>query len=230
MRKSLSGSKFSYVIITSIILFTSFNVFAYRPFITEDAGVGELKENVIEIAWEMIKEGDNTVHSLVHTFVIGFGRTEIIVEVPYALNGDEEGLNEVVIAAKLLALGKNEETGMLTFKTEYAAQGCCYGLSVIGTKAFRSLQAHAQLGWCNDFTCNSMLYGLAFDYGVMERLDIVSEVAGGYNHYESLAPVNVLAGFILTPMERIAIDFAAGVGLTDETDDLLLTTGLTLSF
>lgn len=230
MRKSFCFDNLLLIGTIFFILFTAFDAFAYRPFSTEDAGVGAVKEVAIETAWEMTKEGSSTIHSLNHAFVIGLGRAELIIEAPYVLNGDEKGLNEAVIAVKLLTLGRDEETGMLTFKTEYAAPGCCYGLSVIGTKAFSSLQAHCQLGWCNDFTCNSVLYGLAFDYGFKEWLNFVAEVAGGYNHHESLVPVNALAGFVLTPLERIAVDFAAGVGLTGETDDLALTLGLTFAF
>jgi len=205
-------------------------VFAYRPFSTEDAGVGALKENVLETAWELTNNSGSAQHAFVQALVVGLDKAELIFEAPYVLNGDEKGLAEAVIAAKVLLFGSDETTGMFTLKTEFAAPDNSFGLSAVGTKAFGRLCMNCQLGWCNDFAHNSAFYGIAFDYGVVRWMNVVAEVAGGYCRWGHLKPVNCMAGFILAPLEKLFIDIAAGAGLTGDADDFVMTSGLTFVF
>jgi hypothetical protein len=230
MKEILGLFSTCFSIVTLVVVLAHDAAFAYRPFSTEDAGVGALKENVLEASWELTGNGDITQHSLIHALIIGLDKAELIFEAPYVLNGHEEGLHEAIIAAKIVLFGSDEGTGLFTLKTEFSAPGNAFGLSAVGTKAFGRFQTHCQIGWCNDFMHNSVFYGLAFDYGTARWMNIVAEFTGGYCRYGHLKPLNCMAGFLFTPKERLAVDIAAGAGITRDADDFAVTSGLTFVF
>lgn len=128
--------KFFITIITVSIIFISFDLFAYWPLGTDDAGVGPLGVIEIKARYDMGREDDNNSHVIGHELLLGLGRGSLAFSIPYTLNGTGKGLNGVTIFGKLLCFGKDNNTGMLTLKTVYNAPGNSYDLLLLGSKKF----------------------------------------------------------------------------------------------
>jgi len=213
-----------------IFLFISVSAFAYRPFTTEDAGVSDLKEMAIETGWEIVGAGNLYTNSLCHAFIVGLGKAELKFEVPYTLNGTNAGLDEIVIAFKMLVLGKNEKKGLLTLKANLSMPDANYELTAIGTKSFGCFTGHLQVGWTHEtpFNINGMFFGAAADFAVLKWLSLIAEVSGNYS--PGNIDVNFLGGFLISPKDFISIDVAAGTGIFPFAADWKVSLGTTLHF
>jgi hypothetical protein len=224
------------VVIVFGILSLSSTSFAYRPLLTEDAAVGALLEEALETSWIMIDEDDGKYsQNMLNAFIIGLGRAELMFEVPYTFNGPDKGLRGILVGAKLIMVGANEKTGLLTAKVEYSTTGIVVaapegvvGISAIGTKEFGPVWLHAQVGWFNNFDLNGVFGGLAADYMVLKWMSIVGEVTFEYNSNE--APTRALLGLIFKPTNWLAIDTAATKGITSDAAMWSLQAGLTFIF
>jgi hypothetical protein len=224
------------VIILSGVLLASSTALAYRPLLTEDAAVGALLEEALELSWFMIDE-DNGEYSqnMMAAFIIGLGRAELMFEVPYTFNGPEKGLRGFLIGGKLIMVGTDEKSGLLTTKVWYSTTGIIVeapegivGISAIGTREFGPVWLHAEVGWFNNFDLNGVYGGLAADYMVLPWMSIVGEVTFEYNNNE--APTRALLGLIFKPTDWLAIDTAATKSITDDAAMWTLQAGLTFIF
>ncbi len=202
---------------------------AYRPLVTEDAAVGALLEEGVELSWEMTDEpGDLYAHTMIGAFVFGLGRAELMIEAPYAFNGPNQGVNGVLIGGKILMLGADEEGGLLTTKVEYTAPEENIGLSIISSKGIGPVWLHAQVGWSNDFSDNGVFGGISFDWMPLEWLSVVGEVV--ISHTPTETPMNGLAGVIFKPADWLAIDVAGTKSITSYAPMFTILAGLTFIF
>jgi hypothetical protein len=224
------------VILISGVLLVSSTALAYRPLLTEDAAVGALLEEAVELSWFMIDEDDgNYSQNMMAAFVIGLGRAELMFEVPYTFNGPDKGLRGFLIGGKLVMVGADEKTGLLTAKVVYSTTGIIVdapeglvGISAIGTREFGPVWLHAEVGWFNNFDLNGVFGGISADYMVLPWMSIVGEVTFEYNNNE--APTRALLGLIFKPTDWLAIDTAATKSITDDAAMWTLQAGLTFIF
>jgi hypothetical protein len=160
-------------------------------------------------------------------------------EVPYTFNNTEngpgKGLQGILIGGKLIMVGADEKSGLLTAKVWYSTTGIIVdapegivGISAIGTREFGPVWLHAEVGWFNNFDLNGVYGGLAADYMVLPWMSIVGEVTFEYNSNE--APTRALLGLIFKPTDWLAIDTAATAGITDDASPWTLQAGLTFIF
>lgn len=223
------------VLLTTIVLsmtFISVDLFAYWPLGTDDAGVGPLGVIEVKARYDMGREKDSNSHSIGHELLVGLGRVSLALSVPYKLNGADEGLSGVTAFGKLLCFGKDNSTGMLTLKTVYNSReysNDSYDLLLLGSKTIITpLLAHVNIGWKNDFDNSYLTYGMALDYKIIDMLNVVAEITGEYN--TNTQPVKFLGGFIIKPIDTLAIHIAAGAGITKDADDVVVTLGTTFTF
>ncbi len=224
------------LVVLSGVLFLSSPGFAYRPLVTEDAAVGALLEEALETSWVMIDEGDGAYsQNMLNAFIIGLGRAELMFEVPYTFNGPNEGRLGFLVGAKLIMVGADEKSGLLTVKVDYATTALridvpegVVGISTIGTKEFGPVWLHAQVGWFNNFDLNGVFGGVATDYMVLPWMSIVGEVTLEYNN--DAVPSRALLGLIFKPTDWLAVDTAATKSITSDAAMWTLQAGLTFIF
>lgn len=227
------------IILMGIVCVTS-PALAYRPLLTEDAAVGALLEEAVEVSWFMTDaENGEYSQNMLSAFVIGLGRAELMFEVPYTFNttsnGPAKGLQGILIGGKLIMWGADEKSGLLTAKAEYSTTGITVdapeglvGISAIYTKELGPVWLHAQGGWFNNFDLNGGFGGVAADYMVLPWMSIVGEVTGEWN--EDQVPTRALLGLIFKPADWLAIDLAGTKSITDDAAMWTLQSGLTFIF
>ncbi len=256
MKKTGNRSvSFGSILIIAVMLACLKPVFAYRPFGTEDAGVGKMGEMALELAYDHtsitpLTGSDYTRKAGVFAFVFGLGFGEVAVEGPYWIdNGEgEKGVGDLTFFAKILLLGKSEDEGMLTVKAEFTVttgdekkglgeEDRVYSPSLVFTRAFNPVQIHLQGGYeyvdDGENDSNSWVYGAAVDFGISDRFSLVGEINGAYNSDSS--PVTYLAGIIFSINDTIALDAAYSAPLNSDAKDGTdgwwnIMAGITLAF
>ncbi|MGB4270137.1 MAG: hypothetical protein WBK20_13295 [Spirochaetota bacterium] len=198
--------------IVCLLLFIVFlshqDAYSYRPFTTEDAGVAKLGEQKIEMGFIGSKQNVYWYNYISFLYGIGLGKSEILVETPYCFNGQEKGLNGIILAAKINILGTDDDTGMLAAKAGYEFPDNCYGASAIATKKFGELVIHSQVGLKRNFGNTVVLFGLGFDYALLHQLSIII-----YNFAEYDVDTmyhRIVTGIIFGINNEVALDIAAG--------------------
>lgn len=205
------NDKLFYLIMLILILQSA--VYAYRPFTTEDAGIAQLGENKVELGFESVGISKDLVASNNFVFLtgIGLGKAEIMFETPYCVgstvDGEDKGLQDFVIAAKLRVAGK-DDTGV-ALKSEYAYKSCMYGLSGVLSYSLNWVLIHMQAGWLNDSTYNGFFGGVGLDYLVLNRLHIILDTF--VEHVNDTTCYHILAGSILSINDNITLDASVGV-------------------
>ena len=213
-------------IVVLIIAMSSTVVYA-----TEENPKGIELETSIELNFESVKSDGEFANSLGQLFTIGFGKAELSLGAPYNLNGTEKGINAFEIGMKLLAFGKDADTGKIEIETVYEIPSGAVALVSIFTKAFGSLESEVVLGWNNAGFAgneNSYGYGIAFDHGVIEKLNVKLGLEGEYS--SEVKPLSVSAGFVVAPIEAIKIECGVSYGITNDADDYSLSVASTFAF
>jgi hypothetical protein len=177
--------------------------FAYRPFITEDAGVAGLKVYQTEASWDTYRWMDGTIDQVLFLVSPIYGPTEDIelsVEMPYIIRkrtaGETtKGLGDINLVAKFVLAWENYENkdAMFTIKTvaklgngryedELGRGDTEYALIPVFSKILSTdLTVHAQVGhvWAtrrqNPALRDFSLAGLAADYAITEPFHVVAE-------------------------------------------------------
>jgi len=191
-----------------LFLFLQITVYAYRPFMTEDAGVAQLGEQKIELGLIGNRQNEYWYNYISFLYGIGLGLAEIQVETPYCIRGESQGLENVILSAKMHILGIDEETGMLSTKVGYEFPDDCYGVSAVVTKKLSKYLIHWQLGLKKHYGDTIALLGLGIDYQLLPYFSIILD---NFTEYEFDAFYHrVMVGLIYSINDLITVDVATG--------------------
>ena len=115
-----------FLLLTFVLLFLIFfkiNAQAYRPFVTEDAGVAGKGVAQLEVSWDYLGwENNDKENIFLFVPVIGVTeRIELSVEIPYLLHNPDEGkrengIGDVTIVGKLLLIEEKSKIPGFTLK------------------------------------------------------------------------------------------------------------------
>jgi len=155
-----------------VIFLSPADVYPYRPFITEDAGVSGLGEQKVEMGFVGSRQNEYWYNYISLLYGIGFGKAEILVETPYCINDEARGLEGIILAAKINVF-EVDDTLMLGAKAGYEFPDDCYGVSAIATKKIGILVMHSQIGLKRAFNDTVGLFGLGFEYQLLQHLSVI---------------------------------------------------------
>ena len=251
-------NRYSTLILTFFFtLFLTNSVYAYRPFITEDASVAGKGVIQLEVSWDYLRwENDDDEHTLIFFVpIIGVTeRIELSVEIPYLFHNPdagkrENGIGDVSIVGKLLLIDEKPKIPGFTLKgivktesgDEEKALGTSdehYSIVAVLSKRIRDFQFHSMFGYTfigNDDKENLRdiyLYGFGADYKLTEKINLVSEIVGN-KHSDRKAdgdPVSGMIGGIFKVSDHLAIDGGVRFGFNNSAPDWNTTLGVTITF
>jgi len=231
------------------------NGFAYRPFVTEDAGVAGKGVAQLELSWDYLKWNGDRENVLLFVPIYGITeRIELSAEIPYLFHNHEgvermDGIGDINLVGKFLLLEEKESRpalalkGALKTKSGNEEKGLGSGdfdYSVVGvaSKSFGTLALHAMFGYTlvgpngDDNVSDIYLYGLAADYGVTEKFHVVAEIAGN-RHPDRTAsedPLSGLLGFTHQIADKVILDGGVRFGFNDAVPKWNTTIGVSITF
>jgi hypothetical protein len=213
----------------TVLIFITHNLYAYRPFATEDAGVAQLCENKIELGYQAAGIHANSIDSNYFEFLvgIGLGKAELMIVSPYCINsnvgGEDKGLQDVGIAAKIRLAGEDNE-GVILKTDVYRSD--MYSISTAATYSFIWGLLHIQAGWMSNFQNDGFFGGLGFDIKVLDTVGIV--IDSFTEHIHDITCYQILAGGIIAIEKDKLIDAAIGYSWVDsfnKVSELIATVG-----
>ena len=244
---------------TLLIIFCLFFIyvplsFAARPLSTDDAGVVDKGYFEVETGLEYTNQSDK---EFALSLVIKRGildNLDLGIEIPYKFidfgtDAKTDGFDDIKITSKynFLAEGNILPAMSVSFslKTDsgnndksLGTGGKEYALNSIFSKSLDKLTLHFNLGYTikddlpDQDLRDILTYGLAIEYPLNERCNLVSEITGEnerrYDFDDNL--MSGLVGFNYVVNENIAYDLGLGFEISEASPDFKITTGLTLSF
>lgn len=226
---------------------------AYRPFITEDAGVAGKGVFQTEISWDYLKWGNKDKENIFLLVPI-YGitqRTEISLEIPYLFHDFEKkhnGIGDANIVGKLLIFEEKSNfpaialKGVIKSKTGDIKKGLGtdnldYSIIPIASKALGNFTFHAMLGYNfigkaeGENLRDTYVYGIGLNYKFTQKLNIVTEISG--NRHPDIDsdndPLSALLGFAYKISERAIIDSGIRYGINEESPKWNFLTGLSIT-
>ncbi|MBN2482767.1 MAG: transporter [Candidatus Omnitrophica bacterium] len=228
-------------------------VFAARPLSVNDAGTVGRGNIEIEYGIEHVKGFDNeTEMGLVLTFGVG-DTLDAAVEVPYIFidakeESDSDGFADVGGSLKwnlvkekgsfpdsalvfgYMSESGNDERGVGAGRPEYS-------LACVFSKTFEPFTAHLNIGYAfrKDFeeedNEDGFTYGLAFEYALNEKFNLVGEVVGETVLKREFNDnvCAILFGFNYAIADTITLDLGVGTGMSRADFDLQVTYGITIA-
>lgn len=238
------------------ITFSPANSFAYRPFVTEDAGVAGKGVVQLETSWDYLNwENGDTENVFLLVPIYGItDRIEVSTEIPYLFHNpkegdDEDGIGDINIVGKFLMLSETDRLPAFTLKgvvkpptgDEDRGLGSGdwdYSIVLVTSKGFGVLTFHAMLGYTfagdsgDENIRDIYLYGLAVDYGLTERFHIVTEVSGNSHPDRTVDddPLSGLLGITYKISEKIIFDTGVRYGFNDSAPKWDYTAGVSITF
>jgi len=235
-----------------IFFITATSSFAYgaRPLSTDDAGTVEKGHFEIEDGFEYVKQNDEEYNL---SFVLKHGITENLdlgIEAPYKFinfreSEDTDGIGDMSVTSKYNFLDKGGGLPSLalsfSIKTEtgngeknLGTSEVDYGLNGIMSKEIGRYILHLNLGYTlvGDPGQDTVSYGLAMEYAIDERINIVTEVLGetvGDGDFDD-NPFSGLLGLNYALSEIVTFDCGTGYEISDASSDYTIVAGLTLGF
>lgn len=220
---------------------------AYRPFVTEDAGVAGSGVLQGEASWDSLKWRNGDVDQIVTLVGPIYGvteRVELSAEIPFVIHDVKggpttAGVGDVNLVGKVLAIEETDLVPTLTTKAVIKLETGDYdrglgsgdedySLVLAGSKAIGPVQVHAQVGYTwtgkdedgDDLMRDIWLYGVAGDLELLDGVHAVAEFAG--NQHTTIGEPhqeNVLAGFIYRLSDSLALDATLRRGVTHSSLD-----------
>lgn len=136
------------------------SAYAYRPFVTEDAGVAGKGVIQLETSWDYLDwDNDDAEHALLFVPIYGITeRLELSAEIPYLFHEQEDGIGDINVVGKFLMLNETEKfpaftlKGILKTSSGDADRGLGsgdldYSIVLVTSKGFGSLTLHGMLGY-----------------------------------------------------------------------------------
>src|SRR6266705_7195620 len=246
MKRTLISVTFETLLIVLLLLFAAPRAWGYRPFVSTDAAVADVKELEIELGYFNLERerGKNTF--IVPRAVLNYGfvrNLELVGE--FAVEEPPHGpvrLADPALSLKaVLKEGVLQEKDGVSFAVEAGPllpstnkEEKRFGFEGIGILSGKlaGLTYHVNLGGGVDRARNNpfVVWGLIAELPITPKLRFVGEING-----ESIrrnTPNNsALLGFIWeAPWEHVFIDAGVRRGISHAAPDWMFTTGLTFSF
>lgn len=228
-------------------------VWPCRPLKTEDCGTTPVGRPALELGIEADMLNEDTGCALCSVFNYGLAHNwDAGIEIPFVyLNPDsgtsQSGLGDMVLRSKYRFLEETPSRPAFLVKPTFKipngdeSRGLGSGKSDAGlmlvlTKGFGSLAGHFNLGYNmldlprdDRFRGNAAFLGLGLQYPLDSRFSILGEVihepvSGADNTLEGII------GLIWNVTGKTAYDLAIRVDLTDNNNDHLIISGLTVNF
>ena len=234
------------LLIFLILVLSPATGFGYRPFVSTDAAVADVKEIEVEIGYFNLERdrGKNTF--IVPKVVLNYGlirNLEVVGE--FAVEEPRHRSARLVDSAlslkAVLKEGVLQEKDGVSFAVEAGPllpstnkEENRFGFEGIGilTGRLNALTYHVNFGGGVDRAQTNpfMIWGIIAELPVVERLRLVGEINGESVRRNS--PDNsALIGFIWnSPLSNVSIDAGLRRGISSKAADWMFTTGLTFSF
>ncbi len=213
---------------------------ASRPFVTEHAAVAEKRAIQLETSWDYLKWRNNDrEHFLTVVALWGMcDAVELSFEVPFlfhdhVMDHRANGLGDITIATKYLLADERDAFPALVLKTVLktstgdARRGLGSGALdylLVGatTKQFRDLTLHGMLGYTfvgtngNDDLRDVLLYGIAAEFEITERICLAAELAGNRHPDRRVAqdPHVAMIGAAYKFSDAVTLDASLRVGIS----------------
>ena len=231
--------------IVLLLLFTDV-AWGYRPFVSTDAAVADLKEMEIEIGYFNLERerGKNTF--IVPKAVLNYGLIrnlelvgEFAVEEPR--HGSARLIDSALSLKAVLKEGVLQEKNGISFAVEAGPllpstnkEENRFGFEGIGilTGKLNALTYHVNFGGGVDRVQSNpfMIWGVIAELPIVEKLRLVGEV-NGESVRRNTPDSSALIGFIWnSPLSNVSIDAGLRRGISRAAADWMFTTGLTFSF
>jgi hypothetical protein len=229
---------------------------AYRPFITEDAGVAGKGVAQLEGSWDYLS-WDNDDKENVFLLVPVYGiteRIELSLEIPYLLHNPQEekserGIGDIIFVGKFLLFEEKDLYPAFTVKgvvktdsgNEEKGLGSGdwdYSIVAVTSKTIGAFMFHAMLGYTfvgdngDENIRNVYLYGIAVDYILTEKFHFVSEIVGNGHpdRSEDRDPISGLLGITYALSEKVILDSGIRYGFNDSTPKWNFLMGVSITF
>jgi len=246
MRRIFISVTFQTLLIVLLLLFSLSVAWGYRPFVSTDAAVADVKEMEIEIGYFNLERdrGKNTF--IIPKAVLNYGlirNLELVGE--FAIEEPPHGsvrladpalslkaiLKEGVLQEKS-GVSFAVEAGPLLPSTNKAENKFGFeGIGIVSGK-LASLTYHVNFGGGVDRaeTNPFVVWGVIAEFPIAPKLRLVGEVNGESVRSKS-ADNSALVGFIWeAPLPGVFIDAGVRRGISHAAADWMFTTGLTFSF
>ena len=247
----------SYVLVIFIaIAFAPSKSSAYRPFITEDAGVAGKGVAQFEGSWDYLSwSNDDKENVLLFVPIYGITeRIELSLEIPYLFHNYKEenvenGIGDITIVSKFLLFEEKKIfpafaiKGGIKTNSGDEEQGLGsgdrdYSIVVAASKTLGDLLVHAMLGYAfigdnDDKNIRDIyLYGIAFDYSLTRRFHICSEISGNRHpdREEDRHPISGLVGLMYALSDKAILDSGVRYGFNDCAPKWDLLIGISITF
>lgn len=239
-----------------LAFFLTKNLYAYRPFSTEDAGVAGKGVFQTELSYDFLewKGEDKENVFLVVAPIYGISeRVEFSAEIPYLLHNpesgeNEQGLGDINLVLKTLLKEETKTPALVVKVLGKMSNGSKdkglgsgdkdLGICVAVSKTFGKLTAHSHFGYVfvgdagDPNIRNIYLYGLALDWQMNEKFNLVGEIAG-CRHPDRIStsnPLSLFTGFVYKFSEKFIFDFALKFGLTDASPEFNPALGVSVTY
>jgi hypothetical protein len=222
------------------------SAWAYRPFVSTDAAVADVKEVEVELGYFNLERAKGKNNFIIPTVVLNYGfmpRVEVVGEfaVEEPIHGrtrlKDAGMSLKAIVREGVLQEKSGpslaiEAGPLFPSTVTAEKRFGFkGLGIISDR-LATLTYHLNLGGGVEREKNNAF----FDWGMIVELPITSQVrliaeVNGENVHPKPTDTSALFGVICeSPFHNTFIDAGIRKGISREAPDWLFTTGLTFGF
>jgi hypothetical protein len=227
----------------------SSDVFACRPFATEDAGVAGRNIAQLEVSYDHTHCGDESDEGQL-MFVPIYGvndRLELSAEIPVGVQDRSSGIGDIILAAKYslgLQTGARPAVSAKAFiKTasgnadaELGSGVAEYGAAVVASAEYGLLTLHlvSGLSTAAESAAHSTVtgdLGLGSQYRLSNRWTFAGELTASWSDLSSGAEpeASAMAGFIWQVSDALAIDAGYRIGFTDPALGRSVTFGISLS-
>lgn len=244
------------VILFMVIAFIPSKSSAYRPFITEDAGVAGKGVAQFEGSWDYLSWGNNDTENI-FLFVPIYGitdRIELSLEIPYLSHNykgenNENSIGDINIVSKFLLSEETESLPAFALKgviktnsgdeeREFGSGDWDYSIAAVASKSLGNLLVHAMLGYTiignngNENIRDIYLYGIAFDYSFIRRLHICSEIAGNRHpdKEEDRNPISAFVGLMYDLSDKVILDSGVRYGFNNTAPKRDVLMGISITF
>lgn len=235
----------------ALVFIMAGSLYAYRPFITEDAGVAGKGVAQLEVSWDYMDwENGDTENVLLLVPIYGITeRIELSAEMPYLFHEEEDGIGDINLVGKFLMISETDRLpafalkGVIKPPTGDEDKGLGsgdwdYSIVLVASKGFSRFTFHSMLGYTfvgdngDENIRDIHLYGFAVDYGLTEKFHIVSEISGNRHPDRTIDkdPLSCLIGFTYQISEKIVLDSGVRYGFNDAVPRWNYTLGVSITF